>query len=186
MPICGDQPVFTPVNIDFSEVILIMSNKPLDPVVHQFIEDAGKMTQSLGVGRVLGQIFAYLYFSQDPISLSDMQGSLGISKGSASMGVRQLEKWGAVKKIWVKGDRKDYYVANDWFGRILKNAVMDMLSEKMESYASSLENAKSSLDNVPDGNGREEFIRDRLEHLGEFHKRVRALLKNPLLQALFK
>ena len=163
-----------------------MENKSLDPVVHQFVEDAGKMTQSLGVGRVLGQIFAYLYFSQEPVSLSDMQETLGISKGSASMGVRQLEKWGAVNKVWVKGDRKDYYVANDWFGRILKNAVMDTLSEKMESYSSSLENAKSSLDDLADGNGREEFIRDRLEHLGDFQDRIRGLLKNPLVKALFK
>jgi DNA-binding transcriptional regulator GbsR (MarR family) len=56
-----------------------MNKKSLDPIVHQFIEDAGKMTQSFGVGRVLGQIFAYLYFSQDPVSLADMQNSLGIS-----------------------------------------------------------------------------------------------------------
>ncbi len=163
-----------------------MKNQSLDPVVHQFIEDAGKMTQSFGVGRVLGQIFAYLYFSQDSISLSDMQNSLGISKGSASMGVRQLEKWGAVKKVWVKGDRKDYYIANDWFGRILKNALMDTLSEKMESYTTSLENAKNSLDDLADGNDREEFIRDRLDHLGNFHERIRGLLANPLVKTLFK
>ena len=163
-----------------------MNNQSLDSVVYQFIEDAGNATKSLGMGRVLGQIFAYLYFSQDPISLADMQDTLGISKGSASMGVRQLEKWGAVKKVWVKGDRKDYYIANDWFGRILKNAVMDTLSEKMESYASSLGSAEKSLDDLADGNGREKFIRDRLKHLGDFHDRVRGLVKNPLLQALFK
>ena len=163
-----------------------MTDSSLDIVVHQFIEDAGNATQSIGVGRVLGQIYAYLYFSQDPISLSDMQNTLGISKGSASMGVRKLEKWGAVKKVWVRGDRKDYYVANDWFGRILKNAVMDTLSEKLDFSASSLENAKNSIDDLADGNGREDFIRDRLGHLDGFHERVRSLLKNPLIKSLFK
>ncbi len=164
----------------------IMNNSSLDIVVHQFIEDAGNATQSLGVGRVLGQIYAYLYFGQEPISLSDMQDALGISKGSASMGVRKLEKWGAVKKAWVKGDRKDYYTANDWFGRILKNALMDTLSDKMETYASSLQHAEESLNNLDDGNGREEFIRDRLKHLADFQDRVNGLLDNPLVKALFK
>ena len=93
------------------------------PVVRRFIEDAGNASQSLGVGRVLGQIYAYLYFSASPRCLADLQNVLGISKGSASICVRQLEQWGAVRKIWVKGDRKDYYEANDWFGQILKNAA---------------------------------------------------------------
>ncbi len=163
-----------------------MKNKSLDPIIHKFIEDAGNMTKSFGAGRVLGQIFALLYFSQEPVNLADMQNTLGISKGSASMGVRQLEKWGAVKKIWVVGDRKDYYVANDWFGRIIKNALMDTLNEKMTAYGESLKNAEAMLDEVEGGNGREEFIRDRLQHLRNFQERVNGLLENPLTKALFK
>ena len=156
----------------------------MDPTILQFIEDAGNATRSLGIGRVLGQIFAYLYFSPEPLGLSDMQEALGISKGSASMGVRQLEQWGAVKKIWVKGSRKDYYIANDWFGKILKSALMDTVSEKMTHYASSLEKAESSLEDT--GNGDHDFVRDRIAHLRRFHKRAHRILNSPVLQALFR
>jgi DNA-binding transcriptional regulator GbsR (MarR family) len=94
---------------------------PIDhPITRRFIEDAGNTTQALGVGRVIGQIFAYLYFSEESRTLDDMKGALGISKGSASMGVRQLEQWGAVQRVWVKGDRKDFYTANDYFGQIVR------------------------------------------------------------------
>jgi DNA-binding transcriptional regulator GbsR (MarR family) len=34
---------------------------------------------------------------------------LGVSKGSISLNIRELERWGAVRKIWVPGTRKDYY-----------------------------------------------------------------------------
>ena len=104
----------------------------MSSVVQRFIEDAGRLTQSLGFGRVIGQIYAYLYFSRTPRCLADLQNALGISKGSASMGVRQLEQWSAVSKVWVKGDRKDYYAANDWFGQILKSALVDTIGKKME------------------------------------------------------
>jgi len=97
------------------------------------------------VGRVVGQIFAYLYFSEPPRTLDDMKEALGISKGSASMGVRQLEQWGAVQRIWVKGDRKDYYTANDYFGQIVKNIVFDIMGKRLGALSASLDAAEGEL-----------------------------------------
>ncbi len=36
---------------------------------------------------------------------------LKISKGDASLNIRELERLGIVKKIWIRGDRKDFYEA---------------------------------------------------------------------------
>jgi len=120
---------------------------PLDqPIIRRFIEDAGNTTQALGVGRVVGQIFAYLYFSEESRTLDDMKEALGISKGSASMGVRQLEQWGAVQRVWVKGDRKDFYTANDYFGQIIRNIAIDLMGKRIASLAQSLDSAEAELD----------------------------------------
>ena len=156
----------------------------MDPLIRRFVEDAGMTTQSLGVGRVLGQIFAYLYFSTEPRNLADMQAALGISKGSASTGVRQLEQWGAVRKVWIKGDRKDYYEANDWFGRILKNAIADTVGKKMSAYAALLDQLRGDLGGLHGGEG--EFIRQRIERLREFNARTQKLWDSPLVQMLLK
>ena len=107
------------------------------------------MTQSLGLGRVVGQIYAYLYFSPEPRGLADMQHTLAISKGSASMGVRQLEQWGAVRQVWVRGDRKDYYEASDWFGRIIKSAVADTIGKKLGTYSTMLDEVEAELNTHP-------------------------------------
>ena len=114
-------------------------------VIRRFIEEAGTSTQSLGLGRNVGQIYAYLYFSPEPRNLGDMQDALGISKGSASMSVRQLEQWDAVRRVWIKGDRKDYWEASDWFGRILKRALFDTIAQKMSVYTDLIDNAETLL-----------------------------------------
>ena len=159
-------------------------------LIHRFVEDAGTLTQSLGVGRLLGQIYAYLYFSRTPRTLDDMKEFLQISKGGASMAVRQLEQWHAVERVWVKGDRKDYYQASDWFGRIIKNAMLDTIGKKLESHAALLREAETSVKSTrtQDEEQAEEmaFIQDRLAHLRAFHQRAESFWTNPLVQMLLR
>ena len=170
---------------------------PLDqPIIRRFIEDAGNTTQALGVGRVVGQIFAYLYFSEEPRGLDDMKEALGISKGSASMGVRQLEQWGAVQRVWVKGDRKDYYTANDYFGQIVRNIAVDLMGKRLAGLASSLDKAESelaaagaTLDHRPktiDLKTNHEFLRSRIDRLREFQKKVNQTWNNPIVKMMLK
>ena len=158
----------------------------LEPVVRRFIEDAGNATRSLGVGRVLGQIYAYLYFSREPRSLSDMQSVLGISKGSSSTGIRQLEQWEAVRKIWVKGDRKDYYEANDWFGQILKNAIVNTVGKKMAALTSLLTEVSFDPSDAASFNGDKEFIEERIKHLRTFNDKAQQLWNSPVIKMFLK
>jgi DNA-binding transcriptional regulator GbsR (MarR family) len=155
----------------------------LDPIVHRFIEDAGSTTQALGLGRVVGQIYAYLYFSPEPRNLADLQDTLGISKGSASTCVRQLEQWGAVRKIWIKGDRKDYYEANDWLGKILRSIALDTIGKKILAYASLLDDMEGELQRGNDGDA---FVRERIQHLRQFEKRARKVWDSKLLKMLLE
>jgi DNA-binding transcriptional regulator GbsR (MarR family) len=157
----------------------------MNRVVDKFIADAGNMAQSFGLGRVVGQIYAYLYFSREPKGLKNMQEDLHISKGSASMCVRQLEQWGAVRKVWVKGDRKDYYEANDWFGKVLKNVLNDSIAKRFahrEEFYNEIEGDMAELSNVDDM----EFIKDRVDHLHKFEDKAAKVWQNPLVQRLLR
>ena len=174
------------------------------PIVRKFIEDAGNTTQSLGVGRVIGQIFAYLYFSEEPRGLDDMKEALGISKGSASMGVRQLEQWGAVQRVWVKGDRKDYYTANDYFGQIVRNIATDLMGKRLAALGQSLDSAEIELSSCqvvellsesPQGqslttkqlnNSTTDFLRTRVRRLRDFQQKVNKTWNNPIVKLMLK
>ncbi len=162
----------------------LQSSRELDPIVRRFIEDAGSLAQSFGVGRNVGQIYAFLYFRPDPCTLSDLHEGLGISKGSASMCVRQLEQWGAVRKAWVKGDRRDYYEANDWLGRVIKNVVVDVVGKRMQGMKSLFTEAEAQLA----GSSRAEhaFVRGRIAHLKRFHSRAEAVWSTAMVQKLLQ
>lgn len=150
--------------------------------IRRMIQEAGNTTQALGLGRICGQLYAYLYFSASPRSLADMQEALGISKGSASMTVRQLEQWGAVEKIWVKGDRKDYYLANEWVGKIVRNVLDEMAGRRLAVYDRLLAETRAALP----ADGGDEFLVERVELLQKFCRRVRKVWENPLVKALMR
>jgi DNA-binding transcriptional regulator GbsR (MarR family) len=146
----------------------------LEEIRQQFIELAGNSSQSLGVGRVIGQIFAYLYFSKEPQTLDDLTEALGISKGSASMSVRQLDQWGALKKVWKKGDRKDYYEAKDEWGKIARKALLESVSRHIEQTESVLERADDLLMSAGNNskNADWKFIKKRIRRFQQFRDRV--------------
>ena len=156
----------------------------------RFVESAGHFSQSLGAGRVLGQIFAHIYFSKEPQSLDDLTRMLGISKGSASMAVRQLEQWGALRRMWIKGDRKDYYIASDEFGRIVRNALIEMVGRKMETADGLLEEAQSIIQEEVRGkndrNGEWAFVQQRIRRLRDFRARAQGLWDSPIARLLLK
>jgi len=151
---------------------------------HKLIEEAGKVTQALGFGRVLGQLYMVLYFSPKPCTLADMQQALAISKGSASTMVRQLEQWGAVRKIWVKGDRKDYYEAEIWFGRILKQAAVDTVGKKLSAYRDLLSQVEGDMQRLKNGDG--DFVRGQIRKLHKFYDLLAGLWNNPLVRGMLK
>ena len=151
-----------------------------------FIEDAGNLAQSFGLGRVVGEIYAYLYFSPEPRGLQDMQEALAISKGSASMCVRQLETWSAVRKVALPGDRRDYYEANDWFGRVLKNVIVDVVSRRFASRDGLYDRIAEELEGLADEPARRAFLEDRIARLRRFETKAMATWSNPILQRFLR
>jgi DNA-binding transcriptional regulator GbsR (MarR family) len=156
----------------------------------RFIAAAGDLTQSLGFGRNLGQIYGHIYFSPEPQSLDDLCSSLGISKGSASMSVRQLEQWGALKKVWVKGSRKDFYEAGDEFGKIIRRAMIDMVGRTTESADELIKESESWLKNRRKNGGAKDedltFLADRVQKLQDFRARAQWMWKSPVIQMMLK
>lgn len=164
--------------------------KDPDHIRTQFIEATGQTTQSLGLGRVIGQIFAHLYFCREPQTLDNLTETLGISKSSASTVVRQLEQWGALRKIWVKGDRKDYYEADDHIGQMVRRALLNTMVRRMEADDQFLEETQQALEGIPADTEPEHpdmaFVRQRTETLNTFRNRAKRIWESTILKLLVK
>ena len=155
----------------------------------RFIEAGGNTTQSFGFGRILGQIYALLYLSSKPLCLDDIAAELSVSKASVSTTVRQLESWAAVKRVWVKGDRKDYYEAESDFNAVIRNGLLTRFRRKLDSSRIQIESAEQSIqDALRQNNGKQrdeiELIAARLRQAKQFHNKISNLLSNPLLEHL--
>ncbi len=155
----------------------------------KFIEAGGSTTQSFGLGRLIGQIYALLYLSPAPLCLEDIASQLGVSKASISITIRQMERWTAVHKIWVKGDRRDFYEAETDFRKIFRNGLLETLQKKLKTAGTHLEEveelAKESLaqSGSPD-QADLKAVQERLEHARNFHRQLSNLIDNPLINRL--
>jgi HTH-type transcriptional regulator, glycine betaine synthesis regulator len=160
----------------------------LEQLRERFIETGGHITQSIGVGRVIGQVFAHIYFSPQPQTLDDLTRELQVSKGAASMSVRQLEQWGAVRQVWIKGERKDYFEACEDFGRIIRRALLDLIGRRMEATDTLLEQAEQlvAYGKRKTRNADEQFLARRIEKLRVFRNRAQYIWDSSIIKLLLK
>lgn len=94
--------------------------------VHDSMLDGlGQLSDYFGFSKVMGQLYAALLLSPEPLSLDDMMTSLGISKASVSMHIRTLEHMGMVRQVWLRGKsgRRKYYEAETDFIQIITNLL---------------------------------------------------------------
>ena len=160
----------------------------------RFVEAGGNTTHSFGLGRMIGRVYALLYLTPKPISLEDIASSLAVSKASASITVRQLSSWHALRQVWVPGDRRDYYEAETDFSIIFKEGIMPGLRKKLQSAGVqiertlSVEPAAGSYDLTCTEENDRNFTRDqraelrrRLKTAQSLHRRIDRILASKLL-----
>ncbi len=153
----------------------------LASVRDNFVESIGKLSESLGLSRIAGQLYALLYISGSPLSLDDIVETLKVSKGNVSVNIRELEKWGAVRKIWVKGSRKDFYLPELDIWKIiserLKVGLQRRLSEAKEGITRTvklLEEAGKSSD--LDEKETLKIYKERIDKVKELQKVVETVI----------
>lgn len=149
-----------------------------DPIRERFIYEIGEFAGGLGLSRSVGQLYAFLYMSPDPACLDDMAEACGMSKATASINIRELERWGAVRKVWVRGDRKDYYEANRDVPGIALDRLRDGLGRRLNGLENALEQAAQQIEQMTDDPASRDFYRKRLKELGKYRGAMERVLKN--------
>ena len=152
--------------------------------MYEMVEAGGRTSQSFGLTRLFGQIYMYLYLSRQLQSLDDVAQALGVSKASVSIAARQLESWGAVRRVWKRGDRRDYYEAEMDIRRLISQGVLTSVNKKLESARNQIARSIRLLEEQ--GGDVEElaFLRERLAEAERRRSRLEGLLNNPLIAAL--
>ena len=137
--------------------------------------------KKLGLNNIMAQLYAILYFSDHALSLNDMVERLKISKGSASVNIRALERYGAVRRVWVKGSRKDYYEAETDIANIVMERIRAMVTGRLSEIDNMITSSHEVLDSTKPQNSEEEesikVFKERLERLGKLYGQARSILE---------
>lgn len=77
----------------------------------RFIETWGTMGVLWGINRSMARAHALILVSDEPVDLDTVSVELKISRGNASMCLKELRNWGVIKRHHMAGDRRDFYIA---------------------------------------------------------------------------
>ncbi len=137
----------------------------------------------LGLPKSIGEIYGLLFISPTSLSLDDFVTRLGISKGSASQGLRTLKELGAVREANTNGfsERRTYYEPALELKSMVGGFIREQIRPHLESGRSKVENLIDSTNQLADPSARD-FYTDRLERLEQWMTKSGRVL--PILQKL--
>ncbi|MDX1662834.1 MAG: hypothetical protein R3272_03510 [Candidatus Promineifilaceae bacterium] len=133
----------------------------------------GRLARFFGFGEVMGRLYGTLLLSPEPLSLDDLAESLQISKGSVSMNMRALERWGMAQEVWMRGERKKYYEAEPDLWQVIRNVLngrerreVQVALEVLDDSVESLKSAETEL--TPEEKELAAFYLERMDDLQAF------------------
>jgi DNA-binding transcriptional regulator GbsR (MarR family) len=109
-----------------------MMHDALDAVNDSTVAGLGRLARFFGFSDVMGRLYGTVLLSPEAMSLDDLARSLEISKGSVSMNMRALERWGMAKEVWVRGERKKYYAAESDLWQVIRNVLGSRESREVQ------------------------------------------------------
>ena len=104
----------------------------LPPLIQSFVLHFGEMGSRWGINRTVGQIYALLYVSAEPLCADQIVDALGVSRSNVSMGLRELQTWNLVVLRHIPGDRRDFFTAPDDIWQILRTLAEERKKREVD------------------------------------------------------
>jgi DNA-binding transcriptional regulator GbsR (MarR family) len=141
----------------------------------------GRLMGFWGFKRNMGRVWAVLYLSPDPLSAEDLRVLLKLSSGAVSMTLSELSSWGVVRRVWIQGDRKDYYAAEVQLWRMISRVFNERERAEIVAAIEAFEEALVQVEKLrrtgdAKTKARAELQRERIGHLLELAKLGKRLL----------
>lgn len=110
----------------------------LSPLQQEFVLHFGEMGSRWGINRTVGQIYALLFLSADPLNAEDIVDRLGFSRSNVSMGLKELQAWNLVRLRHRPDDRRDYFATPDDLWEILRILAAERKKREVDPTLSKL------------------------------------------------
>jgi len=111
-----------------------------------YIRRWGEMAASWGISRTMAEIHALLYLATEPLCTDDLMEQLAVSRGSASMNLRELVNWGLVQRIHRRGDRKEYFEAEKDVWTMFETITSERRRREIQPIVETIERCVTMID----------------------------------------
>ncbi len=141
----------------------------------------GRLIEFWGFKRNMGRVWSVLYLSPDPLSAEDLRQLLQLSSGAVSMTLSELGRWGVVRKVWVQGERKDFYAAEVQLWRLISRVFNERERSEIIAAIDAFEEALPLVEELrrssdPKTRARAELQHQRITNLLELARLGKRLL----------
>lgn len=128
----------------------------------RFIESWGAMGVAWGINRSMARIHALLMTGAEPLSLDEIAETLGVSRGNASMSLRELRSWGVVRRVPRARDRRDFYETEGDVWTMFFSILRERKRREFDPAVAAVREAVAAA-----GDGTPEAVRGRLRQMAE-------------------
>ncbi len=150
-------------------------NPELAAAREQFIQGLSRISHFWGFPKAMGAIYGAIYLSPTPLTLDDLVEQVNITKGAVSTNVRSLERLKMIYKQFKLGDRKDYYIAEIDFWKIIKRILKERekteFDHALKSVGGSLE-IVTSVKSDPAEADLTAFYKERMQAIQGFFNKL--------------
>ncbi|PWU09057.1 MAG: hypothetical protein C5B50_28320 [Verrucomicrobia bacterium] len=150
----------------------------VSPLETEIIEMFVQVSRILGQPRSLGEIYGLLFISARPLAMDDLILRLGLSKGSASQGLRFLRGIGAIRTVYIGGDRRTHYEAVAELRKLAGRFLRDQIAPHLEGGGERLDRVSAMIPALP--KDQKDHVAARVKMLRSWGKNVRRVL--PLIE----
>lgn len=141
----------------------------------------GDLVEVLGVARSVGQIYGLLFSSPQPLSFTDIAGTLDISRGSTSLGLQMLRSLGAVRRVSGDHGRRELFEPELRLRLLVSGLLREKVTPVVTEGAAQLKTLRVHAASARNEAGRK-FAAERIQKLESWRRQTRLLL--PLLKTI--
>ncbi len=115
-------------------------------VIHLFVQ----FSRAFGQPRSVAEMYGLLFVSPRPLPMDAFIERLNLSKGSASQGLKYLEDLGAVRTVYVGGDRRTHYEATTELRKLAGHFLRKQILTHFEDSENRLDRIEAQAQELPE------------------------------------
>jgi DNA-binding transcriptional regulator GbsR (MarR family) len=153
----------------------------IEAAAEHFVNLWGQMGSNWGIPRSMAEVHALLFIEGRPMNTDEIMRRLDVSRGNASMTLRELCNWGIVSRVHIRGDRKDYFQAEQDVWKLFRTILRERKKREIDPLLGALRACRAAAGDYTAEHRLEtdaaelESFNDRLDSMIEFMELVDAI-----------